>query len=287
MGRGGAAAAPQDRRPLPGHFGNLRGEIGRIAIVKGAVVYHNGIACIGHQGQGDAAVLQPPRQLQHVPGAADAVEAHRVHRAARPHLPQQVGGETPLPAEAVWLDGEGDDDVALRGLGADILRRLSQARRGGIGLKEEVPGPQLQKAVRHPAVFLCRLIRRKRGHRADIREGKGVKGGGGLSGQLPARPDGPPGQLLIPLEGGAVQGEAIGLDGLGPGLQIFPVDVPDQLRLAQIGQLTAGAWAVVLLGKVGPHAAVKEQRPLLYGLPDVPHPSTSFAMSAEALASLA
>ena len=138
-------------------------------------------------------------------------------------------------------------------------RRLGDAVVGAQGLQKEAPDALLQHDVDGMAVALRRREEPALGRGAQIAEGAGVKGRGGLQRQPAARAE--EGLPLLHAPGGEVLAGAVGvgLEGLGAGLQIAPVDAQDLFGVRHVGGIASDLLPSGETIIISSHGAVEDQ----------------------------
>jgi hypothetical protein len=186
----------------------------------------------------------------------------RIWCGQRRALLQQRRPRQARPGEAVGLDGEGGQNKGVGTFRPQERNGLGQAFPAALGLKEEVGNALVQKQAAQADVLRRHVHPLVGGHGADVGKDKGVLGCGGLVRQLAPGSHHPRQQVLVP-EGRQVGAEGVGLEGAAPGVQIVPVNFPDDVRVLQIGQLTAGGGQLRPLGEQGPHGPVEQQHMVL------------------------
>ena len=215
---------------------HLPGKVIGPAPVDHTAAGHQGVASVGHGGYRQPAARHPLQHRGHGAGGQQAVQAHGVHLTAGRHPGRHLPAGQALPGVAVGQRRKGYQHKGVRPPALDIGRSFSQAGVAAEGLKQEIFRTQLQKHFRY------RLVALGSGVGFGVGGGPHVREQGALSpclcqslgSQLPAGP----GQLLPAGNMGCRhpgQAEGIGLEGLSPCRQVFPVHRQDARRVLQVG----------------------------------------------------
>ena len=228
---------------------------------------NDGVARVGHHRQRQACVVQLAHQRPHGARGRHAVEAHSVHKAAFGHPAHEILAVKALAGVAIRQHRKRDEDKGVRHLGLEGLDRVQNACVRAQRLKQEVLRPLRRKALRDGGVYLsCRGglgVRR----RAKVGEDSRARFRRRFCCQLPARCGQRfPAGLLCRRHPG--QAEGVGLDGVGTGDKVCPVDSLHPHRVSKVGLLALGARRGFIIGT---HAAVKYQRLLGKMGSDVSH----------------
>ena len=256
MGGRGAAAAAQDADPLGSQTAQLLCKILRLALILDMGAGNDGIPCIGHHRQRQARCAQLAHQRPHGPRGRHAVEAHGVHKAAFRHPAHQILAVEALAGVAVRQHRKRDEHKGVRHIGLEGFDGFQNACVGAQRLKQEVFCPLRSKALCHGGIDRPCRDGLGIGCRAQVRKDGRAHVCRGFCRQLPARSGQRfPAGLLCRCHPGQAKG--VGLEGVGPGGQVRPVDRLHPRRVGEVGLLALGTGGGFIIGA---HAAVKQQQ---------------------------
>ena len=265
--RGSAAAAAQNAHSVGCNARQLPGKIFRLALILHPGAGNDRVARVGHHRQRQRCRAQPLYQRAHGTRGRHTVQAHSVHRAAFGHAAHQLGAVAALAGVSVRQHRKGHQHKGVRHDFFDMLCRLGHAALGAQSFKEKVLCAQCCKAVGKGGVQLRRRQSFGVRCRAKVCKHGRTRLRSGLLRQLPALI----GQHLphgVARCGHPGQAEGIGLDGIGPGGQIFPVHGQNALRVGQVGLL---ALLTGLRFIISAHAAVEQQGPFFQNFTHISH----------------
>ena len=257
VGRCRAAAAAQNADHAvcrqPAQF--LR-KIFRLALIPHLRPGHDRVARIRHHRQRQY-TAQAPGQRAHRAGGRHTVQAHRIHAAALAHPADKVFAIQTFAGVAVRQHRKRDEHKGVRLRGLECAHSLQNARIRTQRLKQEVLCSQLPELLGHRRVDLRRRERFGLRSRAKVCKHEGSGRCRCRLSQLPARfGQRFPARRMRRRHPG--QAEGIGLDGIRPGFQIFPVDCLHPGRVSLVRPLALNARCRFIIGT---HTAIEQQRP--------------------------
>ena len=199
------------------------------------------------------------KQIPHLPCTADAVESHRICKACFRDLLNQVLVIITFQRIPIRLNSKHDDDESVLCIIPDILHGLRNAFRRGVGLKDEVTDPGIDKLPGNKGVFFPGLAILQSLDGPDIPEDLRII----AFCRFPCHSHRFMNQLMnqhiVSMTEHAVGIIGIGQDRLAAGLQILPMDILHHLSLLQHGKLAVLTALPGDGGKIGPHGSVHEQ----------------------------
>ena len=198
-------------------------------------------------------------QIPHLPGAADAVESHRIRQSRFGDLPDQVTVIVTFQRVSVCLNGKHDDDEGILRILPDIPHGVRDPFRGGIGLKNEMTDAGIDKLTGDKAVFLPSLSILQPLDGTDITEDLRIIALCRFPCHCHRLMDELVDQRIVAVAENAVGVVGVGQDGLAARLQILLMDILDDIPLLQYGKFTVLAALSRDGGKIGSHGSVHEQ----------------------------
>ncbi len=275
LGRGAAAAAEQVDQAALGEFPNDRGGLVGRLVVLAERVRQAGIRIAGDEAVGH------PRDLgqvgPHFVGAKRAIEPDQQRLRVAYRIPERFGDLTRQGASGRVGDGPGNRD---RPAAAALLEERLQGEDRGLrveGVEDRLDQQQVGAAVDQPVRLLeigvdellirdvarARIVDvgRDRSRPVSGAEGAGDEArlGGICRRHRVARGPGQPRGLVVELvrellhavvgERDLLRVEGIGLDEVGSGLEIRPVDGADRIRLGQAEQVVIALEIAVPVGE--------------------------------------
>ena len=261
------AAAADDGYTVTYDGGKPLAKIIRCALIKGTPINDDRMACIGHERERQGACAEEMHEFLHRLDAADTVEANSVNVAALHSHTNKFLNEETVARIAAGEGREGCQDECIRTDLLDVCRCLDQPLCGRVCLKEEVTRARRKEGVGQEVILLDDVSRRQSRDGADV--GKDIRAERlcRTRGDLEARAQDALDKRRIPLIDNAVRRKGVGLDRLRTRTQILRMDLLDHDRSLDVCEFHALAARMRLLGVIGTHAAVKDERLFLYMFP--------------------